>query len=983
MVFRILKNKLLGWHRVGAISGVLISLTGFSASALDGYRVAIVDIRGEWRDDAAHVSWTTEVETGSEGFRVYRVQDGQTVPLHTGWLSADLFTGSGQTYTVIDPAAVKGEAGRYRIEELRLSGVIRALGEWELVFEAPVQKRAIAYQPLEEPMEVFSGPTEGPAVKVPVVDHDLYAVSLSAIADGLGLAPAQVADLASHADLRVHAQGQSVAYLYEANHEQIVFYGWPMTNRYTRTNYFWIEPGPGQHMARVEPDPEPVSTNLTHMAHRYFKQDGFLTMDRFQALPDDFYYWTTFNADSPTIDQREVPLTLDGYAGGGAELRVNLHGWRHTANDPTHIIEFDWNEVPIAGDWSFSGIGSYTAHVEIAHALIEPATNTLVIRGVQSASLFVLHHLWTDYERYYAPAEQLLLAPDGGHDRLTADLFADAVVFDVSDPLAPIWIADASGAVDAGTSWPVSAGSWWAMRERSDLPAPEPIPAGFGTWLREPTNTVDYLVVAPRAFEAPAQAMAAYRASLGLRSAVAIFEDICDEFAYGLKTPDAIRDLLIYAHANWHAAPRWVLLGGWGHFDYLNVSTDATNWLPPLMGSDGSSLRPADVQFADLTGDGAPEVAIGRLPVQTVAQFDAYLAKLQAYEASGPQPSYQASLFVSGLSDGAGDFLATNTELSHVITNRYEPSFAAQDLDDWWTVKQHTLAGLTNSSGILHYTGHGSITVIADKGTQPALSVADVNALPAHDPLPLFISLTCYMGRFDHHLASQRCLAESLVLKPDGGAVAVYSPSGLSFNYFAALYATEFYRRHAIEGADTLGTTLKRTRRHILTNVMHSATAIRTYNLLGDPALRLRGGEAGMVPPTVTTFTEWRWEQFANADLSDPAISGPEAIPNPAGANNLQTYAFGNHSPLLVGWAPDGGELQIEWRQRALAEDLSVELLSTIDLDLPWSVLPPEWPPEPWHVGPAGMTGWRVRLPKGEWAPGANNVFFKLRARLD
>jgi hypothetical protein len=43
--------------------------------------------------------------------------------------------------------------------------------------------------------------------------------------------------------------------------------------------------------------------------------------------------------------------------------------------------------------------------------------------------------------------------------------------------------------------------------------------------------------------------------------------DIFDEFSFGEKTPQAIRDFLAYAKDNWRTSPRYVLLAGKAHGD--------------------------------------------------------------------------------------------------------------------------------------------------------------------------------------------------------------------------------------------------------------------------------------------------------------------------------------------------------------------------------------------------------------------------------
>jgi len=44
-------------------------------------------------------------------------------------------------------------------------------------------------------------------------------------------------------------------------------------------------------------------------------------------------------------------------------------------------------------------------------------------------------------------------------------------------------------------------------------------------------------------------------------------EEVYDAFSYGHKTPQAIKDFLLYARKNWLRSPRYVLLTGDSTFD--------------------------------------------------------------------------------------------------------------------------------------------------------------------------------------------------------------------------------------------------------------------------------------------------------------------------------------------------------------------------------------------------------------------------------
>ena len=52
------------------------------------------------------------------------------------------------------------------------------------------------------------------------------------------------------------------------------------------------------------------------------------------------------------------------------------------------------------------------------------------------------------------------------------------------------------------------------------------------------------------------------RQSEGLSVAIVDVEDVFDEFSFGVKTPQAIKDFLGFARSSWQKAPRFLLLVG-------------------------------------------------------------------------------------------------------------------------------------------------------------------------------------------------------------------------------------------------------------------------------------------------------------------------------------------------------------------------------------------------------------------------------------
>lgn len=940
-----------GWV---ALCATMLLVAGVSAWAGYPDSADIESVTGRWTGTRAEVVWTTLSEAGTAGFRVFRVETHGETLLNTEPIPIDLSRPGGSTYSVVDPARSRNSTGTYRVEELRGDGRRLSLGVWTVKFVRPAPVKAAAtVAPTSSSFAPMSGSTPGPAAKVWVESNDIYSVSFAAIASALGWSEAAVADGAAQAQLAMRCGSEPVSYRVEADAGRILFYGWGVTNRYTRQNAFWIEPGTGLHMQRVAPEDIPGPADLTFTGTAFHEKNLGIMLEHSGILRDDLYFWTHIVSGNATVGERTFPVPLEGYRGGEVKVLVRVTGWNDTPANPDHRVEVYFNGT-LLGAFTLDGKADAQAEFTASEAGVLPTGNQVRIRGVLqsgvSSSILVIQGFSLTYRQDYGVRGGPLEATDGGHGRLAAVGYSDARVLEVTDPRTPIVVADAMGNLAPEKTWPAQTGSRWIYRERSAIPALVPVPAGSGSWLKSAANAVDYLVIAPRVFEAPARVLADYRSSMGLRSAVAIYEDICDQFAAGLNTPEAIRTCLTYAQQHWAVAPWMVVLGGWGHYDYFGVFTTATNFLPALLGSDSATLRPADGLLADIQGDDeVPDLAMGRLPVQSVGQFNAYLAKLQAYETAGPQAWHGRAVFAADNVD-SDNFTATSQQLAAEAAARYATELTSLDMSSLAEVRTAIRAAFTNGSAIVHYTGHGSYRQLA---TENLFHYTDVTSL-ANPPVPLFAAMTCYIGRFDLH--DQRCLAEALVLQPAGGALAVYSASGFSYDFAAAPFGRELHRLHAVEHADTIGPALLRTRRSFGALSGLQADAVRTYNLLGDPALKLKGGGGGTPPSWIPTYAQWRWERSSYAELTATGGSPNE---------DFGAYVTGG---TMTGLTPIGvekgtGRAVARWVQRKFATDADYRLMVSTNLMGSWSPAPPETATGKNDLPDGVMEEWEAKFP--------------------
>src|SRR5204863_329077 len=138
---------------------------------------------------------------------------------------------------------------------------------------------------------------------------------------------------------------------------------------------------------------------------------------------------------------------------------------------------------------------------------------------------------------------------------------------------------------------------------------------------------VSYLIVTHPAFAAQAETLAALKRAEGQRVAVVDVERAYDKWSAGIVEAQAVRALVQEAFRGGQL--RYVLLMGDDTYDPQDFSGfGEVSYVPSLYGRDGDSGRvPSENGYADVDGDGRPDVAIGRLPVRSPVEADALVAK--------------------------------------------------------------------------------------------------------------------------------------------------------------------------------------------------------------------------------------------------------------------------------------------------------------------------------------------------------------------
>ncbi|MCL4265642.1 MAG: hypothetical protein KJ069_20690 [Anaerolineae bacterium] len=597
----------------------------------------------------------------------------------------------------------------------------------------------------------------------------------------------------------------------------------------------------------------------------------------FDNEPDAFY-WQRINlsvtSGSYTIALSNPDTTSPVAAQFLAEYSSAATG---DYNAKQFIVTTSLNNGPNSGSRNWYGRRNVNIGATIPANLLINGDNTLAATYDLDDRIY-LNRVSVSYMRQLiAENDQFILTDETGGDLLQTTGFssADALVWNITDPLNPIALDMSTG---VGGSGPYvytfgqehTAGSRFIATTAENVQSVQSITQYTPPNLNPADGRVEWLLITHASLLIQANQLAAHRASApggSLDTHIVNIADIINEYGYGLPLPAAVTDYLTYALGSWQIAPSYVVMFGDTTINPRGLpcsqSCGGPGWdlnapylvLTALPFADRfQGMVPSDHPFVLLTGnDPLADMKIGRIAVNEAAEATNAINKIIAYEANPfPPPANPPFLFIADNDDpDAGYFCDENEATANHIPGSFTKTHLCLGSPSYPTVTELRGAmfpAISAGVHVVNYRGHGSVGRWA---TEPIMDTSDTVWWNNTNKPTIILSADCLDAYFAW--PGFPGMGETFVRYDFSGnrhgTAAHWSSTGLGFTSEHTVLHAGFYDGVFAHYAQTIGSAIDYAKLNYY-QTGHDVSELYTFTLHGDPAMQLYW--APEPPPTPT-----------------------------------------------------------------------------------------------------------------------------------
>jgi uncharacterized repeat protein (TIGR01451 family) len=618
--------------------------------------------------------------------------------------------------------------------------------------------------------------------------------------------------------------------------DAIEFYGSGIDTPYSGTRVYWLV-RENTYPRRINTIPAPMggSAAPTSFAFSSVREDrtGY-----FAALlngeNNDNFFGAIVTSDP--VGQDLLVTHIDPSSAIPTTLDITLQG---VTDQQEHTVNVQLNGSML-GQMTFQNQSLYSQSFPVDVSLLQSGTNTVTLTSMNGDNdVSLVQSIVLQYPHTYAADNNWLKATAPAGTQLTITGFSNPQirVFDITDTLNITelsgTVSPASGVYDVVVKLPHGAASpRTILAFSSDTEsAPVALRQYTPTFLDDHRSNADYVVVAYPDFVPSLTPLLQLREAQGHRVSVVTTDQIYDEYNFGERSPFAIRSYLQDAATKGQRKPQSILFVGDASLDPRNyLGFGQTDFVPTRMIETAAFKTASDDWFTDFQQTGYATIPTGRLPVSSVPEADLIVSKIVNYEKGTFSGTWNSQALVVADQNVDIDFTsAAVAAASDLPTSLQVTQILANNLD-FATARTQLLTALNNGALLVDYSGHGAEQQWSFSNL---LNTDDASALTNGGRLPVYLVMDCLNGFFQDVYGES--LAESLVLAPNGGAVAVWASSGFTNQPPQNSMNLSVLSQLALHPNEPLGQMLLSAKNGTTDNDVR-----RTWILFGDPAMKLQ-----------------------------------------------------------------------------------------------------------------------------------------------
>ncbi len=647
-------------------------------------------------------------------------------------------------------------------------------------------------------------------------------------------------------------------------------------HKFATENYYWLNVQSGNKGLRMSEGQLPAASgpvNATYfMDRRHFEQDLYNLL----SSGPDWYGYRFFGTTGSYSQHINLPVKTDA-TGAQVNFDIRFKGGSgiHWTDSKNYRYDF---KITVNNHILFTDAGfNNSSRVQFNQSIsdlnwLKNGDNTLDIQytGNRDACNVYLDYFEITYPRdFTAEGDQLIFytspsSQDVNYTITGLSERSDFYVIDVTDGINPIVLAKNLQSSGGRLNFTLPG---YSKEHRILVTGLQSSKIKMVAELKSFTprqellsgdNQADYLAVTHKTFLPYAQEFADMHAKT-LTTKVACMEDIYFYFNGGVPDPTALRNFIRYAYYNWQSpAPSYVLFFGDATYDYRNINLPDTLRVPTWEIYNPTELnsRCTDDYFVDLDYSSAsnfstftPDLAYGRIPVESVLDCKRLVKKTKEYFSNSEQDGWQTNItmvaddqFRPGVSDewehqNQSEKIARLSNLRKFTINRVYLSTYPSVPGGFTRVKPEAnnalMDYLNQGTLIVNYVGHGSPTQWAHEGV--LVMDRDYPKIENEGRLCFLVAATCDFGKFDD--PNEPSFTEALIWAEDRGIIGAMASTRLAYSPANFNLAYSFFQQLFPNGGPS--TELGKAKLLAVMKSGGSSVNDQKYILFADPAMHL------------------------------------------------------------------------------------------------------------------------------------------------